>query len=64
MCDDFIESGFNFDFSSSLKSYKGEKICEKTYPLVDFVVETEDNFLLIDRLFQSIHNFHCSTNPQ
>jgi len=48
MCDEFIESGYKFDFSSSLKSYKAEKICEKTYPLVDFVVETEDNFLLIE----------------
>jgi len=44
----FIESGYRFDFSNSVKPYKADLIGKESHPLVDFVVETDDNFLLIE----------------
>jgi len=44
----FNESGYSFDFSNSVRSYVAERIGNQVFPLVDFVIETEDNYLLIE----------------
>jgi len=44
----FIESGYRFDFTNSVKPYKADLIGKESHPLVDFVVETDDSFLLIE----------------
>ena len=44
----FIESGYNFDFTNSLKSYKADSVQYHDLSAVDFVVETEDKVFLIE----------------
>ena len=44
----FIESGYSFDFSSSLHSYSGDINKKDNLSSVDFAIETENNVFLIE----------------
>ena len=44
----YKESGLIFDFSNSKKPYKADFVGKHNFPMIDFVIETDDSFLLIE----------------